>query len=159
MSEAPQQRFFELFNEIGIINQLATAAFNRALPDNLHVSHFAVLNHLVRLGDGSTPKQITEAFQVTKGTMTHTLNDLKSRGFIVLVPHVTDGRSKLVYLTEAGRSYRERAIGNLGPSVGWAFRDLEPDQVAEILSCIPALRLLRETLDANRNPPSELNQP
>ena len=64
---------FQVLNEVGIIHQLIQTEMNRRLPDGLHASHFGVLNHLVRLGDGRTPVSIASAFQVTKATMTNTL--------------------------------------------------------------------------------------
>ena len=139
---------FELFNEIGIIHQLSVAEFNRRIPENLHVSHFAVLNHLVRLGDGRTPKEITSAFQVTKGTMTNTLKDLSERGFIKLKPHATDGRSKVVFLTKSGRAFQKNAIEKLGPALVQLLSKIDTKAV---LDCLPALKHLRETLDNNRD--------
>ena len=68
-----KQLLFQGMNEIGIIQQLATTEFNRRLPDDLHVSHFSVINHLCRLGDGRTPLRIANAFQVTKATMTNVI--------------------------------------------------------------------------------------
>ena len=66
MTESDKHKLaFQFFNEIGIIQQLASTAFNRRLPEGLHVSHFAVLNHLTRLGDGKTPRALASAFQVT----------------------------------------------------------------------------------------------
>ena len=76
--KARRQRWFELLNEIGIIQQLAVTEFNRRLPEGLHVSHFSVINHLCRLGDGRTPLEIARAFQVTKPTMTNTLAKLSN---------------------------------------------------------------------------------
>ena len=67
---------FQFFNEVGIIQQLSATLFNKRLPEGLHVSHFSVLNHMVRLGDGKTPLALANAFQVTKATMTHTLSTL-----------------------------------------------------------------------------------
>ena len=54
MNDASPAPIFEFFNEIGIISQLSSALFSRTLPDGLHVSHFSILNHMVRLGDGRT---------------------------------------------------------------------------------------------------------
>ena len=71
---------FGFFNEIGIVSQLASALFTRLIPLGLHLSHFIVLNHLARLGDGRTPLQIANALQVTKATMTHTLAVLGRHG-------------------------------------------------------------------------------
>ena len=101
---------FGFFTEIGIINQLSTAMFAKSLPDGVHPSHFSILNHLARMGDGKTPMRIASAMQVSKNTMTHSLKVLQDRGYINVQPDPEDGRGKRVYLTEAGRAFREEAI-------------------------------------------------
>ena len=75
--------YFQLYNEIGIIDQLASTQFERALPHGLTQAQFSLLNHCVRLGDGETPAQLASAFQVTKGTMTSTLQKLTAKGFVM----------------------------------------------------------------------------
>ena len=71
---------FHVFNEIGIIEQLARNVFEQVLPDGLKVSQFSILNHFVRLGDDKNPVDLARAFQVTKGAMTNTLQRLEGRG-------------------------------------------------------------------------------
>ena len=146
--QARRQRWFELLNEIGIIYQLASTEFNRRLPDGLHLSHFGVINHLCRLGDGRTPQQIARAFQVTKPTMTNTLTKLSAQGFVEIRDNPADGRSKLVYLTKAGRKFREKAIATLDPVLDELDRALKTRTANEPL---PALRALREYLDKRRD--------
>ena len=143
-----RQQLFELFNEIGIISQLASTEFNRRLPEGLHVSHFGVINHLYRLGDGCTPLQIAAAFQVTKPTMTNTLTKLTARGFVDIRDNPEDGRSKLVYLTEQGRLFRQQAIATLYPLMDEMDRKLD---VEEIVTNLPSLKALREYLDKYRS--------
>ena len=46
---------FALLNEVGIIEQLARNRFDAAQADGLLLSHFILLNHLARVGDGTTP--------------------------------------------------------------------------------------------------------
>lgn len=142
------KRIFQFFNEVGIIQQLGTALFNKRLPDGLHVSHFSVLNHMIRLGDGKTPLSLTNAFQVTKGTMTHTLTALAKRNLIRLAPHESDGRSKVVFLTEEGRRFHKEAIESLVP----AMRALD-DKIdwARIVDMLPELEKIRKVLDENRD--------
>lgn len=147
-SDEKRKLTFQFFNEIGIIHQLSTTAFNRKLPDGLHVSHFAILNHLMRLGDGKTPNSISDAFQVTKGTMTHTLGTLTKRNLIAIQPHPSDGRSKLVFLTDAGRSFHSDAIESLNPLIDLLSRNVELDTLIRML---PDLQAIREILDDNRN--------
>lgn len=146
--KARRQRWFELFNEIGIIQQLASTEFNRRLPKGLHVSHFSVINHLCRLGDGRPPNQIARAFQVTKPTMTNTLAKLSALGFIEIRDNPADGRSKLVFLTEEGRAFRDRAIATLDPLMDDIDRSLKTETAKEPLS---ALRAIREYLDKKRD--------
>lgn len=147
-SEEDLKALFRLFNEINIVSQLSGALFNRLMPDSLHVSHFAVLNHLVRLGDGRTPLQIASALQVTKATMTHTIGVLSQRGFVRLEPHETDGRSKLVFLTEAGGRHRDKAIERLWPTFSKLGTQLDLQVILQIL---PQLEALRQVLDTERD--------
>ena len=121
---------FQLFNEIGIIHQLASHAFESALPDGLKLAQFTVLNHCVRLGDGKTPAQLASAFQVTKGAMTNTLNRLLVRNLVTVTPDPNDGRSKRVYLTEQGKQAE--------------FSE------EEFVAALPFLQSLRKYLDQSR---------
>ncbi|MCA3332541.1 MAG: MarR family transcriptional regulator [Roseomonas sp.] len=73
---------FQLLNEIAIIEQLARNTLERTLPDRLRQPHFAVLNHLVRRGDGASPGALARAFQTAKAAMTNTLHRLEARGLI-----------------------------------------------------------------------------
>ncbi|MGF1475846.1 MAG: MarR family winged helix-turn-helix transcriptional regulator [Geminicoccaceae bacterium] len=149
MTDQTKRRLaFQFFNEVGIIQQLASTLFNRRLPDGLHVSHFAVLNHLIRLGDGRPPLAIARAFQVSKGTMTNTLSALATRDLIHLRPHASDGRSKLVYLTEAGRRFHGRAIDTLSPLFAMLEREMDMDKLLVVL---PVLSEVRQILDENRD--------
>jgi DNA-binding MarR family transcriptional regulator len=138
---------FALFNEIGIIAQLSGSLFERRLPEGFLVSHFAVLNHLVRLGDGRTPLEIARAFQVPKTTMTHTLQGLEKAGLIAFAPNPADGRSKCVMLTDAGRTFRDTAIAALGPDLARLATAIPPARIAEIL---PLLAEVRVWLDRER---------
>ena len=140
--------FFGLFNEIGIINQLVTTEFQRVLPHGLTNAQFTVLNHCVRLGDNKTPARLAAAFQVTRGTLTSTLQRLEAKGFIDLVPDPKDGRSKRVLLTPTGREAREDAVQAAGQGLAHFQRALSPEQVETIL---PVLRQLRAWLDNNRS--------
>jgi DNA-binding MarR family transcriptional regulator len=143
---------FELFNEIGIIEQLSRASLEARLPPGLIAPHFTVLNHLVRLGDGRAPIDMARAFQVPKTTLTHTLKGLDERGLIEMRPNPQDGRSKLVYLTAKGLGLRNDTIAALGPDLARIARGVDVDGLRAIL---PALRALRVFLDSERNSASE----
>lgn len=139
---------FQFFNEVGIIQQLSSSLLNKRLPDGLHASHFGVLNHMVRLGDGQTPLALASAFQVTKGTMTHTLTTLSKRGLVRLAPHKTDGRSKVVFITDAGRALHKHSIELLAPGIAALSEKIDWE---EVIKLIPELQKIRIILDENRD--------
>ena len=142
--------YFELFTEIGIIEQLARTMFEARLPDGFLASHFAVLNHLIRVEDGQTPLKLAEAFQVPKTTMTHTLSILERHKLIALRPNPKDGRSKCAWLTAKGRKFRDDAINKLTSEMDTLAAEFPPDFVAALT---PKLTQLREFMDAQRDPP------
>ena len=139
---------FAFFNEIGIIEQLSRTRLESHLPDGLIAPHFGVLNHLVRLGDGRTPLQIAQAFQVPKTSMSHTLAVLQKRGLIEMAKNPEDARSKVVSLTEAGRHVREQAIASLAPDFREVLGHMDPERFK---AALPFLAELRETMDRARD--------
>jgi DNA-binding MarR family transcriptional regulator len=139
---------FSFFNEIGIIGQLSARLFERHLPDGFLISHFSVLNHLVRLGDGTTPLALARAFQVPKTTMTHTLAGLEKAGLIAFAANPKDGRSKCVMLTPEGRAFREGAIARLGAALPPLLATVDP---ADIAAAMPVLAAVRAWLDQERD--------
>ncbi len=138
---------FAFFNEIGIVSQLSQAFLNRHLPDGLHSSHFATLNHLYRVGEGTTPLAIANAMQVTKATMTHTLSVLEKRALVEIRANPRDGRSKTVFLTPAGRAFRLAAIGDVTAALATVSSLFDR---AELEASLPALQRVRKILDAER---------
>ena len=139
---------FGFFNEVGIINQLATRQLESKLPGGLLISHFGVINHLMRLGDGRTPLQIATAHQVPKTTMTHTLAGLKKAGLIEFAPNPKDARSKCVMLTDAGRRFHAEAIAAIMPEFQALLGDIPADQFA---AALPFLQRVRAYMDAARD--------
>ncbi|MBB5515490.1 DNA-binding MarR family transcriptional regulator [Rubricella aquisinus] len=140
---------FELFNEIGIIEQLSRTAFEAVMTDGMTLPQFSVLNHLVRVGDGRTPLAIARAFQVPKTSMSHTLAKLDQADLIEMRPNPEDGRGKLVFITAKGRAARESAIHALAPEIA---QILPVFTVQEAAALLPGLRKLREFLDKARDP-------
>lgn len=138
---------FRFFTEVGIIEQLARAALEHALPDDLKMSQFIVLNHLVRLGGDWNPARLANAFQVTKGAITNSLQRLESRGLVRIVPDPNDGRGKLVSLTAKGRSKREQCVRSIQPLLAELQRTFGEQRFVEVL---PLLEEVRRYLDERR---------
>ncbi|MEM7321217.1 MAG: MarR family transcriptional regulator [Pseudomonadota bacterium] len=139
---------FQLFNEIGIIEQLSRTILESHMPDGLIAPHFSVLNHLIRVGDGSTPVAMARAFQVPKTSMTHTLSVLERRGLVDIKANPDDRRSKQVWLTDSGRVLRNDVIESLAPALGRAASDLGTEK---LLSILPILTEMRIYLDTHRD--------
>ncbi|MEO1240049.1 MAG: MarR family transcriptional regulator [Pseudomonadota bacterium] len=142
--------FFRLFNEVGIIEQISRSFLEARLPDGLIAPHFAVVNHLIRVKDGRTPMEMARAFQVPKTSMTHTLAGLEKHGFVEMRPNPDDGRSKRVWLTPAGRAFREKAIADLGPVFADLAQGLDPEKIAEILPVLEDIRVFIDTYRSTR---------
>lgn len=140
---------FQLFNEIGIINQLSTRMFERALPKGMTQAQFTVLNHFIRLGlDEKSPAELASAFQITRPTMTSTLARMERAGLVAIKADPRDGRAKRVSLTEKGRTMREACIvagAALVPVVGALMTN------AELAAILPLLTRLRSALDHMRD--------
>lgn len=140
---------FEVFNEIGIIQQLTSAAFAAVLPKGMTIAQFGILNHFVRLGhDSCSPAHLASAFQVTRPTMTSTLSRLEKSGLVAIKPDPDDGRGKLVALTEAGRQMREECLQRLSGPIAEAQTVLSQETLAELR---PLLKEVRERLDKLRD--------
>ena len=147
-NSASQQRAFALLKEIAILSQLATTEFNRILPEDLHVSHFTIIEHLSQRQEGQTPLELARVFQMSKQNMTNSIAQLKKRGFVDIQENPRDGRSKLVTVTEAGRAFRDRAVAALAPMLSEvaahsAFTQLD--------AALPHLQELRKLLDDKRS--------
>jgi DNA-binding MarR family transcriptional regulator len=141
---------FTFFNEIAIIDQLGTTLLGKVLPDGVHPSHFAIVVHLARAGNGKTPGALASAMQVTKATMSHSLKVLERRGFIEITVNDLDARSKNVYLTDAGRAFQAEAIVAAARTFSQFLQATHIDTISELL---PGLVGIRKLLDENRNPP------
>lgn len=139
---------FSLFNEIGIIDQLATSRFARVLAPELNPSEFSVLNHFVRLPGEKSPTRLAKAFQMTKPSMTAILGKLERKAYVEIRASETDRRRKIVTITDAGKAARARGIAAMAPLAGIVLDQMEISQLEKIL---PTLQALRELLDAERN--------
>ncbi|MEO0384408.1 MAG: MarR family transcriptional regulator [Pseudomonadota bacterium] len=139
---------FRLFNEIGIISQLATTMFERVMPHDLTLAQFSVLNHLSKRDDQQAPAKMANAFQVSKGTMTSTLGKLEAKGFVVITPNPKDGRGKFVGITATGLAARSEAVAALGPDLAWLSDKTVSHDVSGLTQ---QLATIRELLDARRD--------
>lgn len=150
-SESPDDKgspLYAFFNEIGIINQLFSTAFRRALPDGMTSAQFAVLNHFARLGGARTPAQLAASFQVTKGAITNTLQKLEEKGYVAIATDPKDRRSKLVTVTDQGLSKRNETLAATAPALAQITEGLD---MSEVEAALPFLQKVRICLDKARD--------
>jgi len=141
-------RFFAFLTEVGIIAQLSRAMLEQRLPDGVTAAQYGVLNHLVRVTDGGTPLELARAFQVPKTTMSHVLAGLEKRRLVEMRPNESDLRSKQVWLTDAGRRFRDDAVALLGDDIERLSKKIDTEKLAELT---PELVKIRKVLDDDRN--------
>ncbi|MEZ5961931.1 MAG: MarR family transcriptional regulator [Hyphomonadaceae bacterium] len=140
---------FQVMSEIAIIGHLADTALANALPPELSVAGFGVLNHFVRLNvEGESPARLARAFQVTKGAMTYTLQQLEELGYITVQPDPADARAKIVRLTKRGRKARDEGVARVDPGMKAMIQAIGADEFAKAL---PFLIKVRQVLDAARD--------
>jgi DNA-binding MarR family transcriptional regulator len=140
---------FQVMSEIAIIGHLADTALAKALPRELSVAGFGVLNHFVRLNvEGESPARLARAFQVTKGAITYTLQQLEALGYVTLEPDPADARAKIVRMTKRGRKARDAGVALVDPGMKAL---IEVIGAAEFAKALPFLTKLRQVLDAARD--------
>jgi DNA-binding MarR family transcriptional regulator len=140
---------FQAMSEIAIIGHLADTALAKALPTELSVAGFGVLNHFVRLNvEGESPARLARAFQVTKGAMTYTLQKLEDLGYVTLEPDPADARAKIVRITKKGRRARDAAAARVNPGMLAMLKAVGAEDFAQAL---PFLIKVRQVLDAARD--------
>ncbi|MGY6548597.1 MAG: MarR family winged helix-turn-helix transcriptional regulator [Roseinatronobacter sp.] len=132
-----------LFSELLMADQLARNRLSRVLPKGMELSHFGVLNLLVRQQAELSPADLARAFHVTRGAMTNTLAKLEWAGYIHIRPDWDDARRKMVALSPAGRAARDAALAAISPLLDDAVRELGEERVRQT---IPVLRALRQRM-------------
>ena len=143
MADPHEPLAIALFSEVFTADQLARNRISKALPKGMELSHFSVLNHLANISDERTPAQLADAFHVTRGAMTNTLNKLEWAGHIHIRPDWDDARRKFVSLSPAGRAARDAALASIAPMLTDVVRAIGNDKVRAVL---PVLRELRARL-------------
>jgi DNA-binding MarR family transcriptional regulator len=140
---------FQAMSEIAIIGHLADTALAKALPPELSVAGFGVLNHFVRLDvEGESPARLARAFQVTKGAMTYTLQKLEELGYVAIEPDPADARAKIVRITRRGRRARDEGAARVNPGMKAMLDAIGAEAFARAL---PFLIKVRQVLDAARD--------
>lgn len=148
ITEVDLARLFTLFNEIGIISQLSSNAFERAMPDGMTLSQFTVLNWFTRVDQVASPGRLASALMVSKGAMTNTLKKLAQKQFVEVVVDSNNGREKRVSLTAQGVEQHARCLQSASQLMHSVSSNVD---LADLDEQISQLQLIRKFLDEHRN--------
>jgi len=149
MAPQPQDRpDVQVFTEIGIIEHLMRVNIIRHLPEGMTYTHFELLLHFSRTGDGDTPAQIADAVQMTKGAITNALQRMQAMGLVAVLADVSDRRKKRVRITRGGVEMMGEVLKRMKPQTD-ALR--EGFTETEFRQALPFLRALRSFLDEVRS--------
>ncbi len=140
---------FRIITWIGIINHLVSTKANRMLKEHgLPFPQFVLLNHFShRPDEGKTVTDVARAMQQPQPGVTKTIAKLTQRGFLEARPSASDGRSKVIFMTDAGKAAHEGAVAILMPEVGAMFAGWPDDELARLFA---SLDTAKAYLDENR---------
>jgi DNA-binding MarR family transcriptional regulator len=130
----------QVFDEIRSIEHLVRTAIARKLPVGLTYAQFEVMNLLSRRGDGITPLEIARALQMTKSSLTNTLQRLYSRKLILVEHCANDGRRKRIWLTADGRSAYGQSMAAIRPRMESLRDGFTQKEFRDVLPFLKALR-------------------
>ena len=130
----------QVFDEIRYIEHLVRTAIARKLPVGLTYPQFEVMNLLARRGDGITPLAIARALQMTKSSLTNTLQRLYARKLIRMEVCANDGRKKRIWISPEGRQAYGQAMVALRPRMEGLRDGFTQKEFREALPFLKALR-------------------
>lgn len=109
-------------------------------PYGLTFARFEVLALLGFSSRGSLPmSHASRRLQVHATSLTSSVDRLESAGLVRRVPHPTDGRTRLLELTDSGREVLEAAREQLNIQL-FADSGLEPREAAELSGILASFR-------------------
>jgi len=109
-------------------------------PHGLTFARFEVLALLGFSSRGSLPmSHASQRLQVHATSLTNSVDRLESAGLVRRVAHPTDGRTRLIELTSAGRTVLEAARAELNEQL-FAHSGLEPEEATGLFDILAAFR-------------------
>ncbi len=130
----------QVFDEIEQIEYLVRNTIRRILPVGLTYPQYEVLNLLFRRGDDLSPGEVARALQLTKSSLTHTLQRLAARKLARIETSATDGRRKRILLTPEGRQAYAQTMAAMRPKLEGLRDGFTQKEFREALPFLKALR-------------------
>jgi len=109
--------------------------------NDIRISHGCVFGNIEP--EGSRLTELAERARMTKQSVGEVTSDLEQRGYVERVPDPSDGRAKIIRLTERGRAAQALGVGLID--------DLEQDWCERFgAERVAALREALETITGER---------
>ncbi|MCF8465764.1 MAG: MarR family transcriptional regulator [Sneathiella sp.] len=140
---------FRIINWIGIISQLTDTKMRQLLDGtNVPPPQFILLNHFSHQPEeGKTVSKIAWAMQQPQPGITKTVAKLLKKGFLRAEDNPEDGRSKILYLTDAGEKARQEAQEILESALADTFDGWREWEKKDFFGFLDRLKIY---LDENR---------
>ena len=133
-----EQEFKELDLIFPIINGKVSMAINRKLYRNFRKEgleitpeQWTVLSYLWK-SDGVTQQKLCDITFKDKPSMTRLLDNLVKQDLVVRKTPVTDRRSNLIYLTDAGRSIQDKADAAVYDTMEYALAGIDEEGLLHV---------------------------
>jgi len=116
----------------GLERRLADTPYN-----DIRISHGCVFGNIEP--EGSRLTELAERARMTKQSVGEVTSDLEQRGYLERVPDPSDGRAKIIRLTERGRAAQALGVGLIDElEEEWAER-FGADRVAALREALEAI--------------------
>ena len=104
---------------------------------DLRISHLVVFQHIDPLGSRVT--ELAAKAQMTKPSMAYLVEYLEAAGYVERLPDPTDGRARLVHLTERGWKQIEDALDIIADMEAELAAAMRPGQLATLRRLLTSL--------------------
>ena len=131
----------ECFLNLGRVALSMLSELDRLL-DRFGITSYTSFNALTVLagaGEPIPPSVIAERMVVTRPTLTGILNTLERLELVIRSAHASDGRKRLVCLTDAGQDLVLHALPEVHRFEEELFSGLDGSQQSALLDCLSAI--------------------
>ena len=95
--------------------------------------------HLVRHNPGITQTQVVQALNMDKGAAAKRVASLENKGYLIRKPNPADGRSQLLYATEAADGLRNSKAHIEEVFYTWLLEDLDREEAEQFCATLDKL--------------------
>lgn len=95
--------------------------------------------HLVRHNPGITQTQVVQALNMDKGAAAKRVASLENKGYLIRKPNPADGRSQLLYATEAADGLRNSKAHIEEVFYTWLLEDLDREKAEQFCATLDKL--------------------